>query len=199
MTKVLADLAVESEAATRLALHLAELFDRDDPAARLLTPVAKYWVCKCAPAFVYEAMECLGGAGYVETGPMPRLFRQSPLNAIWEGSGNVIALDVLRVLEREPQARAALDALLDAAKGRYPAYDSLLEHLRGAVPGEAQARHFAERLALAAQAAVLISADSPVAEAFCRLRLEHPAGHFGASEAVIDAPALVKRALPADM
>src|SRR5690606_22048159 len=108
MAAVLADLALESEAATALSLRLAQAFDQQDALARLATPVAKYWVCKRAPGMVYEAMESLGGAGYVETGPMPRLFRQSPLNAIWEGSGNVIALDVLRALGREPEAREAM-------------------------------------------------------------------------------------------
>ena len=104
MEALLADLAIESEAATALGFRLAQAFDDSDPLARLLTPIAKYWVCKRAPGMVYEAMEAHGGAGYVETGPMPRLFRQSPLNAIWEGSGNVIALDVLRAINREQEA-----------------------------------------------------------------------------------------------
>lgn len=123
MGAVLTDLAVESEAATALAFRLAAAFDAEEPLARLLTPIAKYWVCKRAPGMVYEAMECLGGGGYVESGPMPRLFRQSPLNAIWEGSGNVIALDVLRAMGREPDALDALQAFLTNARGRYPAYE----------------------------------------------------------------------------
>ena len=197
MAAVLADLAVESEASTALGLRLAQAFDRDEPLARLLTPIAKYWVCKRTPGFVYEAMECLGGAGYVETGPMPRLFRQSPLNAIWEGSGNIIALDVLRAIEREPEALRALNALFDAAKGRYPAYDAFRERLRDVSAWHA--RHLVGHLALAAEAAILISWESPAAEAFCRLRLEKPAPFFGASDAVIDAPALVARAMPAGL
>lgn len=197
MASVLADLAVESEAATALAFRLAEAFDRNEPLARLLTPITKYWVCKRAPGFVYEAMECFGGSGYVETGPMPRLFRQSPLNAIWEGSGNVIALDVLRAMRIEPEALAALHDLLASAAGRSPAYDEWLAGLGSVEPDEAAAREIVERLALAAQAAVLLLAGNPAAEAFCRLRLEYPAFAYGASEASIDAQALIARAMPA--
>lgn len=123
MAAVLADLALESEAATATALRLAQAFDDNDPLARLLTPVAKYWVCKRAPGMVCEAMEAHGGVGYVENGPMPRLFRQSPLNAIWEGSGNVIALDVLRAMAREPESVGALQAFLLAQRGKNPLYD----------------------------------------------------------------------------
>jgi putative acyl-CoA dehydrogenase len=197
MTEVLADLAVESEAATALALRLAQAFDRDEPVARLLTPIAKYWVCKRAPGFVYEAMECLGGAGYIETGPMPRLFRQSPLNAIWEGSGNVIALDVLRAVGREPEVLEALRDMLETATGRFAAYDAWLGAIDWASTSEGQARNRVERLALAAAAAVLIAADGPAAEAFCRVRLERPAQAYGASGAKIDAAALAARAMPA--
>jgi putative acyl-CoA dehydrogenase len=197
MASVLADLAVESEAATALALRLAEAFDRNEPLARALTPIAKYWVCKRAPGFVYEAMECLGGAGYVETGPMPRLFRQSPLNAIWEGSGNVIALDVLRTIKSGPEAFAALQDLFTSAAGRHPVYDGWIAALGSAGPDEATARALVERLALAAQAAILLNAASPAAEAFCRLRLEKPAFAYGASEAQIDAKSLITRAMPA--
>src|SRR3546814_15387795 len=104
MAAVLADLAVESEAATALGFRLARAFDEADAIARLLTPIAKYWVCKRAPGLVYEAMEAHGGAGYVEAGPMPRLFRQSPLNALWDGSGNVIAHDRLRAVSHRKHA-----------------------------------------------------------------------------------------------
>ncbi|MGP1282947.1 MAG: acyl-CoA dehydrogenase family protein [Parasphingopyxis sp.] len=196
MAAVLADLAVESEAATALAFRLAAAFDAEEPLARLLTPVAKYWVCKRAPGLVYETMECLGGAGYVETGPMPRHFRQSPLNAIWEGSGNVIALDVLRAMGRELETLDALQAFLASARGRYPAYDRWLDGLDLENAAEHRARHTVERLAVAAQGAVLIGADSPVAEAFCRLRFEHPAFAYGASDAAIDTRAIVERATP---
>lgn len=197
MAAVLADLAVESEAATALSLHLAGIFDRDDPVGRLLTPIAKYWVCKRAPGMVYEAMESLGGAGYVETGPMPRLFRQSPLNAIWEGSGNVIALDVLRAVGREPEAVEALRDFLDAARGRDGAYDGWLEGLDLTPSSEGAARLSIERLALAAQAAVLLMNESPVAGAFCRLRLEPRGAAYGAFDTEIDAGAILDRASPA--
>lgn len=196
MAGVLADLAVESEASTALGLRLAQAFDQDDPLARLLTPIAKYWVCKRAPGFVYEAMESLGGGGYVETGPMPRLFRQSPLNAIWEGSGNVIALDVLRVVGRELEA-AALRDFLEGQRGRDADYDAWLNSLTFEPVPEAHARTTVERLALAGQAAVLLAWNSPVAEAFCRLRLRPRGAAYGAFEARIDVGAILDRAMPA--
>ncbi|WP_312219830.1 acyl-CoA dehydrogenase family protein, partial [Brevundimonas sp.] len=139
MAAVLTDLAVESEAATALSMRLAATFDTDDAVGRLLTPVAKYWVCKRAPNLIYEAMEALGGAGYVETGPMPRLFRQSPLNAIWEGSGNVIALDVLRAAGREPEAVEALRDWLGSQAGKSADYDHFIAGL-GVTANEAGAR-----------------------------------------------------------
>lgn len=197
MAAVLADLAVESEASTALGLRLAQAFDQDDPLARLLTPIAKYWVCKRAPGFVYEAMESLGGAGYVETGPMPRLFRQSPLNAIWEGSGNVIALDVLRAMGREPEAVDALRGFLEGRRGRDLDYDAWLDGLTFQATHEAEARWVVERLALASQAAVLLDWNSPVAEAFCRLRLRPRGAAYGAFDARIDAAAILDRAMPA--
>ena len=196
MAAVLADLAIESEAATALGFRLAVAFDAREPLARLLTPIAKYWICKRTPGFVYEAMECLGGAGYVETGPMARLFRQSPLNAIWEGSGNVIALDVARAMEREPEAVAALKDLLATARGLNPIYDAALATLEGTRADEASARHRVERIALLAQAAILLAAQNPNAEAFCRLRLEHPSFAYGGSAAEIESRAIIDRALP---
>jgi len=197
MAAVLADLAVESEAATALAFRLAQAFDADDPLTRLLTPIAKYWVCKRAPGFVYEAMEAHGGAGYVETGPMPRLFRQSPLNAIWEGSGNVIALDVLRAMNREPEGVNALRAFLEEARGRHAAYDAALDGIDFTAQPEHRARHFVERAAMLAEAATLITGEVPAAEAFIRLRFEEPAQAYGASPAAIDAAAIIERAMPA--
>jgi len=195
MTAVLADMAVESEAATVLSLRIAQAFDADDPLGRLLTPIAKYWVCKRAPGLVGEAMECHGGAGYIETGPMPRLFRQSPLNAIWEGSGNVIALDLLRGLAREPEGVAALRAFLDGARGRDRRYDAWLDALDFAAD-EGRARWLVERLALAVQAAVLLHWDNPLAEAFCHLRLTPRGSAYGAFDAVVDGRAIVSRAMP---
>jgi len=197
MAAVLADLAIESEAATALSMRLAQTFDQEDSLGRLLTPIAKYWVCKRAPGMVYEAMEALGGAGYVETGPMPRLFRQSPLNAIWEGSGNVIALDVLRAVDREPEAVAALQGFLETSRGRDVVYDAWLDGLDFAPVSEAKTRLVVERLALAAQAAVLLTNESPVAGAFCRLRLLPRGAAYGAFEAKIDAAGILERSLPA--
>lgn len=196
MAAVLADLALESEGATALSLRLAQAFDQQDALARLATPVAKYWVCKRAPGMVYEAMESLGGAGYVETGPMPRLFRQSPLNAIWEGSGNVIALDVLRAFGREPEAVEALRAFLEAQRGVVASYDVWLDDLDLAGASEATARWTVERLALALQAAVLLEAESPVVEAFCRLRLQPRGGLYGAVPAGLDLRGILDRAMP---
>ena len=196
MAATLADLAVESEAATALALRLAQTFDEQDPLGRLLTPVAKYWVCKRAPGVAYEAMESLGGAGYVETGPMPRLFRQSPLNAIWEGSGNVIALDVLRAFGREPESVEALRAWLDGRRGLDRIYDAFLDDLDVGSVSEAGARSLVERLALASQAGALLVAECPLAEAFCRLRLQSRGAFYGAYEAQIDARSILERAMP---
>ena len=199
MAAVLTDLAVESEAATALSMRLAQAFDQDDPLARLATPIAKYWVCKRAPGMIYEAMESLGGAGYVETGPMPRLFRQSPLNAIWEGSGNVIALDVLRAFGREPEAVVALRAFLQAQRGLDAVYDAWLAGLDLAGALEASARWTVERLALALQAAVLLEAENPAAEAFCRLRLQSRGAQYGAFDAAVDQGWVLDRAMPTSL
>ena len=197
MAAVLADLALESEAATLLGLRLAQAFDDNDVLARLLTPVAKYWVCKRAPGMVYEAMEAHGGAGYVEAGPMPRLFRQSPLNAIWEGSGNVIALDVLRALGREPDSVAALHQFLAAQRGKSGAYDAFTAAIDLKSVHEGTARLLVENLALAAQAAVLLEWESPLADAFCALRLGQRGMAYGAFDAAIDTRAIIERAMPA--
>lgn len=197
MTAVLADLAIESEAATALAMRLAQAFDDNDPLARLLTPIAKYWVCKRAPGFVYEAMEAHGGAGYIEAGPMPRLFRQSPLNAIWEGSGNVIALDLLRAIGREPEGLEALRGFLHAQRGRNAGYDVFLDAIDLQHAQEGTARLLAERLALAAEAAVLLAWDNPMADAFCTLRLQPRGMAYGAFDAAVDTQALLARAMPA--
>ncbi len=195
MAAVLTDLVVESEAATALSMRLAATFDADDAVGRLLTPVAKYWVCKRAPNLVYEAMEALGGAGYVETGPMPRLFRQSPLNAIWEGSGNVIALDVLRAAGREPDAVEALRDWLASQAGKSPDYDRFIAGL-DVTASEAGARLAVERLALAAQAAALLEMNSPSAEAFIALRLRPRGMAYGAYEVEVDQRAVLERAMP---
>ncbi len=196
MTAVLADLAVESEAATAIGFRLAQALDARDPLARLLVPLAKYRVCKRAPGMVYEAMECLGGNGYVETGPMARHFRQSPLNAIWEGSGNVIALDLMRTLSRESDGVAALRGFLDAQRRRHPAYDAWLGKLDFRAGDERMARLQSERLATAAQAATLLERGNPLAEAFCALRLQPRGADYGAFDARVDTERILERAMP---
>ncbi|WP_282298139.1 acyl-CoA dehydrogenase family protein [Stenotrophomonas sp. PS02289] len=206
MANVLADLAIESEAATSFAMRVARAVDQaaHDPQqaafARIATAVGKYWVCKRAAVFVNEAQECLGGAGYVEESMLPRLYRQAPLNSIWEGSGNIQCLDVLRALAREPAVLAAVEAELDSAHGRDARYDTSLQWLRtqlAQVPAEAQARVITERLALQLQAAVLLRAQSPIAAAFVRSRLggEHGMA-FGTLPEDIDYTAILQRALP---
>ncbi|RDZ27967.1 acyl-CoA dehydrogenase family protein [Lysobacter silvisoli] len=206
MRNVLADLAIESEAALQFSLRVARAVDRapQDPAeaafARVATAVGKYWICKRAPAFVNEAQECLGGAGYVEESLLPRLYRQAPLNSIWEGSGNIQCLDVLRALAREPEAGPAVLDELRRARGLHPALDARSDELAQALGGriqEAQARLWTERLALALQAAVLLRAGSPCAEAFCRSRLDSAHGLvFGTLPSDVDFETLLQRALP---
>jgi len=209
MRSVLADLALESEAATAVMMRVAAAFDaarggKENEAAfaRLATPIAKYWVCKRQPGFVYEALECLGGAGFVEEGPMPRLFRQSPLNAIWEGSGNVIALDVLRALSREPDTWEMFRTELNQAAGAHPLLDAAVGRLDAelaeATLTESSARRFVEGAALALQAACLSHAHSAVFSGFCEARLdpEKRAFHYGASGAALDTDEILARALP---
>lgn len=176
MTRVLADLAVEWEAAARLSLRLARSFDEATGKGggawrRVMTPVTKYWVCKSVPAFVYEAMECMGGNGYVEEGLFARLYREAPLNAIWEGSGNVMALDLLRALQREREAAEAVlaDLAQSAAgdvrlKGLMRSTMALLAEPAGL---EANGRALIEGLAVLAAAAVLLEeAPGEVGDAF---------------------------------
>jgi putative acyl-CoA dehydrogenase len=208
MRNVLADLALEVEAATALALRLARAYDAADadPAerafARLATAVAKYWVCKRAPHAIYEAMECLGGNGYVEECVMPRLYREAPVNAIWEGSGNVICLDVLRAATREPDAVPVFLAELGLARGADArldaARDALAQALASPADAEARARATVEAMALALQASLLLrGAPSAVAEAFCAGRLEPGSSlTFGALPPAAVAPALLERAHP---
>ncbi|MFG1418837.1 acyl-CoA dehydrogenase family protein [Xanthobacter sp. V0B-10] len=201
MAMVLADLALEAEAATALALRLAASFEdeaanggpRDGEAARarLLTPAVKFALCKTAPAFVFEAMEALGGNGYVEEGMMPRLYREAPVNAIWEGAGNMLALDLLRGAARDPHAVHTLLAELKAdAVGLpgVPAFSDALERLiaGGAAP-EAHARRAAQDLSILAAAAALARTAPPeVAEAYAATRLARPRGGYG-TNAVEDA------------
>jgi putative acyl-CoA dehydrogenase len=209
MQNVLADLALESEAATAFALRLARCFDHpDDPAeaalARVLTPAGKYWICKRGPAFGAEAMEVLGGSGYVEDGALGRLYRELPVNSIWEGSGNVMCLDVLRALARSPAAGAALTAELAAAgsaNADYVAFVAALQEALAQAPvsgdGEFGARVLAERIVLAVQAALLLRhAPAYVSSAFVASRLaREPGGAFGRLPAGTDCAAILARAL----
>jgi putative acyl-CoA dehydrogenase len=208
MRNVLADLALESEAATALAIRLARAFDHsDDPheqaMARLLTPVAKFWICKRGSHFAQEAMECLGGNGYVEEGGegiMARIYREMPLNSIWEGAGNIMALDLLRAL-RKADAAAALAHELSPAQGAHPALDRLAAALPTRVEemaNEMEARRLAQDVALAVQAALLYqSAPAAVFEAFCDSRLGGDWGQaFGTLGADVDFDALITRAMP---
>jgi putative acyl-CoA dehydrogenase len=186
MRAVVADLALEQEAAVALAVRVGAAFSAGDEAsaalARLSVAVAKYWLTKRNPGFVYECMECHGGVGYVEETPMPRLFRESPVNGIWEGSGNVIALDVLRTLRREPGARDAFAAELLAAGGGNRAFDAAaaaFERQLTGTPEEADGRQIVERMALLLQASLLIRhAPAAVADAFCATRLGEGGGRL---------------------
>ncbi|MGV3493237.1 MAG: isovaleryl-CoA dehydrogenase [Ramlibacter sp.] len=208
MRNVLADLALESEAATALALRLARAFDRrtderEAAIARLLTPVAKYWICKRGSAFAQEAMECLGGNGYVEErgeGTMARIYREMPVNSIWEGAGNIMALDLLRAL-RKADAGPALAAELAPAKGAHPALDRLAAALPArveAMANEVEARRLAQDVALAVQAALLVqTAPAAVSDAFCASRLGGDWGQaFGTLPAAADFDAILRRAMP---
>jgi putative acyl-CoA dehydrogenase len=206
MQNVLADLALESEAATVFALRLARCFDQlDDPAqvllGRILTPAGKYWLCKRGPAFGAEAMEVMGGNGYVEDGPLARLYREFPVNSIWEGSGNVMCLDLLRAFGKTPAARAALAAELALAGDGNAAYQrytgQLLNDLDGAQLDEYSARRLAERIVVAVQAGLLLRhAPSFVSGAFVDSRLAvDVGGAFGRLPAGVDCEAILARAL----
>jgi len=206
MVNVLADLAVESEAATATALRLARACDEGDHALRrFATAVLKYWVCKRATPHAVEALECLGGNGYVEEGPMAQLLRDAPLNGIWEGSGNVMSLDVLRTMAREPEGLPAFLAECEHARGADARLDAHLDALPGmleALAGpEAEwlARRAIEDLALAFQASLLVRfAPAAVADAFCAGRLGEARGcAFGTLPRGIDGAAIVERALAA--
>jgi putative acyl-CoA dehydrogenase len=188
MRNVLADLCVESEAATVSALRLARAFDeRDDAFRRLATAVLKYWICKRTPAAVGEALECLGGNGYVEESGLPRLYRESPLNSIWEGSGNVQCLDVLRALQREPESAEACLAELEP-QDRTRAERALADG------SEEGARRLVETLAVALQATLLDRHGDPaVAEAF---RARGGYGAFGTLPGGIDLDRIVDRHRP---
>ncbi len=208
MANVLADLAIESEAATAAALRVARAYDSPDDGAfrRFATAVMKYWVCKRAAPHAAEALECLGGNGFVEDSGLPLLYRDSPLNSIWEGSGNVAALDVLRAMVKEPEGLPAFLEECSLAAGADARLDAHLERMRsGAVEvfgsGDPQfsARRIVEDLAVALQASLLIRSAPPVvADAFCAARLAGEGGRvYGTLPAGVDAAAIIERALPA--
>lgn len=206
MQNVLADLVVESEAATMLVMRLAGAFDRAAKNAseaafrRAATAVTKYWICKRAPVQVGEALECLGGNGYVEESIMPRLYREVPLNSLWEGCGNVICLDVLRAMETSPESLDALLAEVATARGDDARFDDYVKTLEAMVSArkreEKSARRIVERLALALQASLLLRFGDPaVTEAFVRSRLDEDWGRaLGTLPVDVDHAALLERA-----
>jgi len=207
MQNVIADLAVESEAATALAIRLAAAVDRrHDPheaaLRRIALPLAKFWVCKRTPMMVAEALECLGGNGYVEESAMPLLFRESPLNSIWEGSGNVNALDVLRALSREPEVLEAWINEVGRAQGEDPRLDRAVHHVLESLADvsalEVGARRLAGQMAACLQGALLVQhAPPPVADAFCATRLgTEYGGTLGTLPRGTDLPAIVERTTP---
>jgi putative acyl-CoA dehydrogenase len=205
MSNVLADLALESEAATVLTMRLARAYDESDEISavfrRVVTPAAKFWICKRTPYLTFEAMEVLGGSGYIEDCVMPRLYREAPVNSIWEGAGNVICLDVLRALERMSNAAGVLGLELGrAGDARLKSCAERLQHRLAARErnDESQARALVRDLVLALQAALLIRHSPPaVADAFCASRLSGEGGSaFGMLPRGLDLRAIVERAAP---
>ena len=209
MRNVLADLAIESEATTTAAMRVARSYDEGPEASkfrRFATAIMKYWACKRAPAHAAEALECLGGNGYVEDSGMPLIYRDAPLGSIWEGSGNVAALDVLRAMIKEPDGLPAFLAECEMAQGADPRLDAHLERTRAQTQeifetGDPQfgARKVVEDLALALQASLLVRHAPPaVADAFCAGRLDGEGGKvYGTLPSSVDAEAIIDRALPA--
>jgi putative acyl-CoA dehydrogenase len=215
MQNVLADLCIESEAATVLAMRLARAYDEADADAhagesstdaqlfkRLATAVGKYWVCKRAPNHAFESMECLGGNGYVEESGMPRLYREAPLASIWEGSGNVISLDVLRAMAHNPRSFEVFLAELEHSRGANRALDAHIDSLGSEFTDpeqlQARARRVVERMALALQGALLVRHSPPaVADAFCASRLARDSGfEYGTLPASTDFETIIERHRP---
>ena len=205
MRNVLADLAVESEAADALTMRLARAYDRKDtaepeePFRRVMTAASKYWVCKRAPSFIARGARVPGRRGFVEECILPRLYREAPLNSIWEGSGNVMCLDVLRAISKDAQALPAALAEIRLASGQDRRFDAFVAALEADAVGldhvELQARRFVERLVLAVQGSLLLrAAPAAVADAFCASRLAGDWGHaFGTLPAGADVPAILAR------
>jgi len=208
MQNVLADLVLESEAAVAIALGVAAKLDQaqsDDEAkefVRIANAIGKFWVCKRTPAHAYEAMECIGGSGVMENCIMPRLYREAPINTIWEGSGNVQCLDVLRAMQKSPRSLEAFMAELATARGLHKNYDLYFDQLHQTFKDqktlEYRARSVVEQLALSFQAATLLRSENfAVAEAFCQARLSERSGLvYGTLAREIDCEALIERARP---
>ena len=205
MRNVLSDLALESEAATTLMMRLAGAYDRGESEfARIATAIGKYWVCKRAPVFAAETLECLGGAGYVEEAPMARLFRESPLNGVWEGSGNVICLDVLRAVTRDPESVEAVLAELELSKGADVHLDRLISDLHVELADqsdvELRARRIVERAAVALCGSLLVRhAPDYVSDAYISSRFAGDSSRtFGTLVPGTDCDAIIHRSLPRD-
>ncbi|MFZ4481753.1 MAG: isovaleryl-CoA dehydrogenase [Rhodoferax sp.] len=207
MQNVLADLALESEAALTLTMRMARAMDhrsdeQEDLLVRLVTAVGKYWICKRTPNHAYEAMECIGGSGVMEDSMMPRLYREAPVNTIWEGSGNVQCLDVLRAVAKTPAVVDAFVAEVGQTRGAHAALDALLaglaKDLKDVRDIEYRARDLVDRMALALQASLLIRhAPSIVSDAFCQSRLEQLGHHnYGTLPRGVDCAAILARATP---
>ena len=207
MKNVLADLALESEAALALTMRMARAMDgraqeHEDLLARLATAIGKYWICKRAAAHAAEAMECIGGSGVMEDSPMPRLFRETPVNAIWEGSGNIQCLDALRAIRKSPTVVHAYFAEVVRAGGGHASLDRhvarLKTELRDSQDIEYRARALVDRMATALQAALLVQhAPTWVADAFCRSRLDGDGHHqYGALPADVEFDRILERAMP---
>jgi putative acyl-CoA dehydrogenase len=208
MQNVLADLVLEHEGSVALAMRMARSMDQrssdphEDALVRLVTSVGKYWICKRTPQHAYEAMECIGGSGVMEDGPFPRLYREAPVNAIWEGSGNVQCLDMLRAMRKSPAVVDAFLAELAKARGGNPALDRWVTALEAEFTDprdlEYRARHVVDRMALAIQAALLVQhAPAAVADAYCASRLaEHGHRQYGTLPRGVDCAAIIERATP---
>ena len=207
MQNVLADLALEGEAALTLSMRVARALDQraeehEDRLVRLVTAVGKYWICKRTPNHAYEAMECIGGSGVMEDSMMPRLFREAPVNAIWEGSGNIQCLDVLRALSKTPAVIDAFFAEVGATQGAHAALDrhvaELAKDFKDVRDFEYRARDMVDRMALALQASLLTrSAPAFVSDAFCHSRLQQLGHHnYGTLPRGVDTAAIIARATP---
>jgi putative acyl-CoA dehydrogenase len=207
MQNVLADLALESEAATVLTMRIARAMDhKENPhesnLARLVTAVGKYWICKRSAQHAYEAMECIGGSGVMEDSPMPRLYREAPVNAIWEGSGNIQCLDVLRILNKSPAVLSAFFDEVDRAKERSASLDkhiaALKTDLHDGSEIEYRSRDLVDRIAVGLQAALLLQhAPDFVSHAFCKSRLDSAGQHqYGALPRGVAVKEIIARSMP---